>query len=168
MELVSTYARTTAFGQLVLIPDPSSVTPPLALNPFHLLHPGGGSGAWKHVRFGPVTCTAVDVPQTFRLAAWGWGAGGWVLLHDNVPIVCQKIGAVDRQDSLTLAIPDVPGAGAFTALCVLPRAMAALSDVYTIAIAGVDARAWPCGGVTYPDTAAGKAAAQSAGLYLRR
>lgn len=144
MEIASSYIRPTAFGQLVLIPDPIDVTPPLALNPFHLVHPGGYSGRWQHVRIGPVTCSQPN-PQTFTFAVWGWGIGGWVLLLDHIKLVAKNIGAgVDQGDCLVLSVPEVESEGPITALCVLPRACAVATDLYTINIAGIDARRWPC------------------------
>ena len=139
MELESNYGRLSIAGSLQLLPPPTIATPPLALNPWHVLHPGGN--AWRNVRLGPVTCVEPE-PQLVTLAVWGWHGTDWVLLHDGVALMAQRIVTVDRADALVLGVPLMYGT--ITALCCQPRPSFVVSGSYRIFFAGADTPRWPC------------------------
>src|SRR5574343_906483 len=117
MEIESSFPRVSVAGSMQLIADPIQATPPLALNPFHLLHPDGRH--WRHARLGPVTCTQPN-PQLVTLALGGWASGDWHLLHDGVQLVARLNGTVDQADARVVEVPLTWGP--VTALCCLPRA----------------------------------------------
>lgn len=123
-----------------MIADPIQATPPLAANPFHLLHPDGYP--LKFVRVGPITCTQSE-EQKIRMCVWGWNGFDWYLLHDYTGVVAQRIGTADRADALQLDVPNA-APGPYTAVCVIPGQCNPASGDYLIHIAAGDCRRWPC------------------------
>jgi len=140
MEIESSYSRQSIANVLQVMPDPTIATPPLALNPWHVLHPTGD--AWRLVRLGPVTCVQPS-PQLVKLVCWGWHGTGWVLLHDAVELWSQLDPAAgQRGDARVLQV--TRDHGPITALCCLPRASFVATGNYRIYLAGVATPRWPC------------------------